>query len=796
MILTWPAWHPEQELKADHLLALEDYLLTRVLLADDGAWGVESLDDWRHCIQAEASGDGMCLAVKVRRVRGVTPGGNHVWLYSDADWLEAVVERVDQAGGFDLWILVNSRERGAPKLSLQPAWVPSGELGSPVYAYDKPDALYLGRYRVPSPFPEQGLEIVHHPVPRRLSGFGLAAGESWQAWVKPLRERLEAVSQDLASRPLATPRQVAAMAELSRLIFEWPVLTIPMLARRLQLIAWLREASEGPLTAPDPAIAASPFALAEITGDRLPQALADLIKLGRERTGDSGFYRLLRLLMSDGITYYAPLAALQEWAESLDPQGPGGLSDEQAAILREADAALAGGPRSLNPWARALALITVLLFENRKSGERKLPAQANAAELSAAELCSVLDRLLHGEAGEAPAGPLAFSWLARVAWRDPEIRRHASASLESYGRLLTFAAADSGEQPLRGLAGGTDRVVGFLSRATNPSPDLPEIRPYVWTPEISAVRAEPMVPGELRIALVGGPASGKSAVARALAGACRGITDGGVVDDGDSVLMGATREANPAETRCRLVLDGRATQLCLVGTPLISRPGVSPQSAESDKLLRTGSGSDLVVATLDPVSVARAKSSDASAFVDYWRQVLAQHPTARLAIAYTKADEYGVINEQAIRLISNAAHVKALQKFRAERTEMAWDQFASSAAGERSSVRVEGMASFSRNVKGTSEAEWAATRRWVLLQTRPLWEFALQQPAHFINGYFISAESRDPYLEPSGRAGALHMLADLIRWFKLGSGSFGGAKEPAGTMARALRQGLGRRELS
>src|SRR5947208_931707 len=110
MTFPWPSWHPEQELKAEHLVALEHYLLSRVLMADEGAWGIESMDDLQQCIQVEPVTTGWI--VRVMSVRGVTPAGGHVWL-SEQDCIDTKTDSRGERGVFDLWIVVNSRERNS-----------------------------------------------------------------------------------------------------------------------------------------------------------------------------------------------------------------------------------------------------------------------------------------------------------------------------------------------------------------------------------------------------------------------------------------------------------------------------------------------------------------------------------------------------------------------------------------------------------------------------------------------------------------------------------------------------------
>src|SRR5262245_20857991 len=76
----WPSWHPNEELKADQLLGLEDFLLARAVLADEEAHGVD-LFDWRSDLQIAWFEDG--LQTSVKRLRGVTPAGEPVCVTTD-----------------------------------------------------------------------------------------------------------------------------------------------------------------------------------------------------------------------------------------------------------------------------------------------------------------------------------------------------------------------------------------------------------------------------------------------------------------------------------------------------------------------------------------------------------------------------------------------------------------------------------------------------------------------------------------------------------------------------------------
>jgi hypothetical protein len=207
---------------------------------------------------------------------------------------------------------------------------------------------------------------------------------------------------------------------------------------------------------------------------------------------------------------------------------------------------------------------------------------------------------------------------------------------------------------------------------------------------------------------------------------------------------------------------------------------------------------DLLVVAVDPAAVARGRSGDLAATYEAARRAMQARPATALVLAYTKADEYGVIDSHAVRLIGSTAHVESLQRFRAEADEKSWDEFATSTTRDRSSERHDGGAIFRRQAKGAATgAEWTPTRAWVIRQTRMLWDLGLQlRPTPLLNGYFLAADSRDPYLQANGRSGVSQLLADMFQLYKLGRPGAIGALESAVTPSRGRGSLGGRRELS
>ncbi|MBK7674246.1 MAG: hypothetical protein IPJ27_05470 [Candidatus Accumulibacter sp.] len=151
----WPSWHPRQELKADQLLGLEDYLLARAKLIDEEAYGVDHFN-WRAGLAIEKSeGEEGLYRVSVSGLlRGVTPAGDLVEVRGETQ-LSGLTPTLNlqRRDDLDLWIEVNPRrvaeEDGPPKFVLHAEWqaAENREGGSESLTLQKGGHwLYLGRY--------------------------------------------------------------------------------------------------------------------------------------------------------------------------------------------------------------------------------------------------------------------------------------------------------------------------------------------------------------------------------------------------------------------------------------------------------------------------------------------------------------------------------------------------------------------------------------------------------------------------------------------------------------------------
>jgi hypothetical protein len=515
--------------------------------------------------------------------------------------------------------------------------------------------------------------------------------------------------------------------------------------------------------------------------------LANLLRAGEGAgTGDSDFDRLLSHLLAHGIGYHAPVDGLWQWTECLEREHSGAAV---AAMKASAGRLLMTDKGMSNAWARAVALVT--LYSVRHSCLKEVKPGVPLA--SEEQLCASLESLFRSEAREDRAGPIAFSWIVRAALRLPEVRHKAGPELQRYYRRLSLAAAASPARDFRAAgreyssSAEVDRVSAFLGRPVIVAPEQPEA-PLVWTPETCVAHSDTVAPGEIRIAVVGGPQSGKSSLARALGDAWRRVV-------ADALAAGGVSGAHDGSPEIRYygTIDGQRFQIVIVEAPVAAGVSPSPQQARAQAPLRL----DLIVAVLEPTDMDGRGSSSLPSVLDYCARALDSRPQTRIAVAYTKSDEYGVIDENAIRLIGLPAHAEALQRWRAEAGEVHWEQFVRPGLSDRASVRREGMANFSRNLKaGSADAEWCETRAWVLRQSRAIWEFGLRRhPIALVNGYFISSDSRDPYLKLAGLTGVVQMMADLLQVFKLSSAALTAGRRACQGPARTPKNTLGRGEL-
>lgn len=254
----WPNWKPNTVLTAAQLVALEDYLLTPWRFAADFCAGVDSMRP--DSIAAKTVNES--LTVSVRNVCGVTAGRCPI-LVSDSAPLEALIRaNANGTAVFDAILYVNDGV-SPTKLSL--------ELKVPDGTTKAGEQLWLGRFGWD---PAQGLRRMTRPPVRRLGA--LRDDPDWAQWVAPVAGAVKTLTSGISPPPqMQDSRLVASAAEIHRLRFEWPTLTIVALWRTAQFLSWLGKSQDD--AAPNPVQPEDSARLQEQGSDTLPQRLASFL---------------------------------------------------------------------------------------------------------------------------------------------------------------------------------------------------------------------------------------------------------------------------------------------------------------------------------------------------------------------------------------------------------------------------------------------------------------------------------------------------------------------------------------
>jgi hypothetical protein len=257
------------ELTAENFLGLEDYLLARSALLDDGGSGVEFFDVSTGLLEPVRRANGVEVGVR-GALRGITPGGHPVRL-SPEEVLTAVLP--GPAGAtvwFEAAIEVNPppAEPG-PEAKLRLVLYPMAEAKTLPRAVVW-NQLALGCYSWSGGRPL----LVRYPPVRRLDAVR-PLDKDWQSWVKELADRLMTLVKGARKQAPSQDALPAAMtAEAARLAFEWPALPVGKLAGRLRFLGWLRQGSEK--WQPFGGVGASDGIPPEVAGHGLPGWLAQL----------------------------------------------------------------------------------------------------------------------------------------------------------------------------------------------------------------------------------------------------------------------------------------------------------------------------------------------------------------------------------------------------------------------------------------------------------------------------------------------------------------------------------------
>jgi len=447
-------------------------------------------------------------------------------------------------------------------------------------------------------------------------------------------------------------------------------------------------------------------------------------------------------------------------------------------------------------WTRSVALLTASACE--AAFREPFPRQSIGAYIPGGlgvprGAASVLGELYKGEAQTKRAGPLAFYWLARAAARLPEVAGAADADVGGYLRQLGAVAGAAGSSlsearvggavkragavgPLGGVSRPATRAFQYLAdRLATPSAAPDAAVGVQW--QSGEVLPRDLLGGlnAVRVVLIGPAGSGKTTLLRQLPAALACPASG-------RLPVRVTLVPSPAGTQAdgitvvkgEMNILGRNLPLTVADLPgtLLEAPPPKPREPDSSwpPLYRSLRDCDLLVITLDPRSALGAGAS-APAITQQVRAAewaLRYKPALAVAVGYTKADEYGVVSPQAMRLAEGEPQSDALRKV-ASGDAGAWKTLVEGSAPGSSRVR-QGSALLGKQGLPVVEAEWSETRRKLLEETRPLWESLLRSahPPPVLNGYFIAADPCDRLLEPWENRGLLQLVADFLAYLRGG----------------------------
>lgn len=807
----WPAWHPEQELKAEQLLGLEDYLVARTaLFIDDNAHGVD-LFNWRQNVTLDVANDG--VRVGVSRLQGITPAGEPVCLTS-SEVLSAVVPLVVESGSvgapptishnhvLDLWIIVNpaavktadvfaTDEDVLPvKLALHVELVLKNETEA-INPAGQHHHLYLGRYRwiVAGGGGRLAHDMVHPPFVRRFGALE-PRDEAWSQWVSPLRTRVEALVNQIVQAPVpSTVVAVLLSSELVRLAFEWVALPIPMLYRRLKFISWLtaRQGADRELLDLPAALSVFPGG-ADVTGQNLPGFLADLlpdvIVAGPvdPPTLPIALGVLFQALSTDSVDYHAPVLAFERWLKELQRVKAAGRVPAVDKLLHDPidvefqQIQTTGG---LTPWITTAMLLTGAVVETSTGiplPQSVLERQGLRAGNISLEAARALGDLYRSEAASKRAGPLAFYWFARVAAEVPQIAALADADVAAYlAQLEGRAGADAKGRRITPqmtrvprTPGRSNRVLTYLTAVQQYANSAPA-ESVSWTRagklpiDRSSRRTEPITATAVKVVLIGPTGSGKTTLVRQL-------------------VVFASNPSTTRTGRFQLAMtsseNGISTYDGAIGLPSADVPlkvidvagalldATEPPAGRWDSsgrpLYAALKDSQLVIITLDPFTIASPYGSDVVERVGRLARAFLPGSAARIAIAYTKADEYGVVNPGALRLVDHRQSLQLRQALAGSAD--AWDKFVRASGGADAQSRHVGGAVLTKPGSVIASTEWSPTREWLLERTRSLWEAigATREGAPLLNAYFVCAEPLDSRFARVEDRGFLQILADFL----------------------------------
>jgi hypothetical protein len=284
---------------------------------------------------------------------------------------------------------------------------------------------------------------------------------------------------------------------------------------------------------------------------------------------------------------------------------------------------------------------------------------------------------------------------------------------------------------------------------------------------------------ELKITILGPQGAGKSTLLRSFARQLREsrLIAGFAVDFDDHALLREVGRYPAATPDGNKPLTGRLTAYTTVFPLYITdRPGseletpaapATPTGADSGPadptrppaLLSLSGQSHLLILVFDPQRVADRTALDRTFqwMRPHVEAMKRTNPRAVVAIAYTKADEYGLVGEAPTAFIRTTAQRRAF---------LEWLRAAQLGYAQEGSL----WEAFVRLVSETDlrTDPWAGARRQVLTLTKPIWEGLVRTckiEPDAVNGYFITAVPADDYTDPFpvDRTGIPQLFLDFFQ---------------------------------
>lgn len=737
----FPAWHPGLELYADDLVALEGYLLSRVSISEGSLHGIDRFN-WQTSLKLAWTAEG--LHCNVLGVSGVTPSGEPVYIV-ESDQVAGLIERTTQQSEaqqlamsdmlWDVGIEVNRRfieprttDAGA---DVADEAVASGKRpakfevlgkvakkGQPAFRHKH--WLYLGRYAVAA----NGHRLVEPPMVRRLGSLE-PRDDTWREWISPLSQRIQSlVSQLMASGTAGTALHQVLATEVVKLAYEWPSLPISVLAHRIRFLAWLNSRTSGTVPVDDFSSSLQvPFPPTSVDGFALPGALAELLPGGLNTSAEApaappagelaNARELLLALSQEDVDYYAPIGLLARLGVELERLTTANAPSVQSGLtaLRPPKPENA----SESPWHKMVRLLCAAKIE--QAAGNSVPAELVTGVLGqsgvplAVAAADEFQQLLGGSAEEKRAGPMAAYWLARALAACPTVKASLSPKAQTY---LLRALGEVGHVDPKDYR-SAPRSFGYIKLLSEPPKASAPGNLLSRGPKTHRIGSRQGSSAAARVVVVGPPRSGKGGIAATL---------------------------QELRIRDSLELDVREVNVA---------KDVGLTSADRELL----ASSNLAIVSLHPGYVASLPARLDEEAVGILDTIMMRGTT--IALAFTRADEYGVLTAATQRILSKP-QVNLVSRLP---NHEAWSQILNQ---PESTTIFDGDAEIRRPGDSNYVGEFAPTRRWVLERTRSLWDATSSAVTEnrFLNGYFVVANAIDLRFKALDQRGIGIMLSDYF----------------------------------